>query len=234
MAAHRADINAPFFRSLRPALAACLILLLLGSLVAASPASAEQAASTGGSGFVQQALTAPNGVFAGRASVVNGHIDNFSGLVSISARRGSTSDYLPIGSARADADGDFTLNWKAPKSGLYSFRIAPVSTEARAANAGAQASLAVYKRQKATWYGPGFYGSRTACGQKLTRRTLGVAHKTLPCGTQVEFFLRGKRITVPVIDRGPFANAAHWDLTLAAMRQLGSSSTEVLGALPLR
>jgi rare lipoprotein A (peptidoglycan hydrolase) len=67
----------------------------------------------------------------------------------------------------------------------------------------------------------------------LTARTLGVAHKTLPCGTRVEFFLRGKRITLPVIDRGPFANGATWDLTLTAMRRLGSSSTEVLGALPL-
>src|SRR6266545_2545909 len=35
----------------------------------------------------------------------------------------------------------------------------------------------------ASWYGPGFYGNRTACGQLYTPEILGVAHLTLPCGT---------------------------------------------------
>ena len=36
--------------------------------------------------------------------------------------------------------------------------------------------------QKASWYGPGFFGNRTACGQTLTRKTIGVAHRNLPAG----------------------------------------------------
>ena len=38
-----------------------------------------------------------------------------------------------------------------------------------------------------SWYGPGLYGNGTACGQKLTKGLVGVAHRTLPCGTKVEF-----------------------------------------------
>ena len=37
------------------------------------------------------------------------------------------------------------------------------------------------------WYGPGFYGKRTACGYALTQSIVGVAHRTLPCGTKVTF-----------------------------------------------
>ncbi len=225
MPALRADITA--IRILATAFAAGILCVLCG----ASTADADAGAS-GGAGFVQQPIAAPKGAFAGRQTTVNGHIDDYTGSVSITARRGGKGDFLPLGTARADAQGDFTFTWKPGKSGLYSLRLTPTGSAATSV-APASASLSVYRRQKATWYGPGFYGTRTACGQKLTKRTLGVAHKTLPCGTKVEFFLRGKRITVPVIDRGPYANAAVWDLTLTAMRRLGSSSTEFVGALPL-
>jgi hypothetical protein len=55
-----------------------------------------------------------------------------------------------------------------------------------------------------TWYGPGFYGNRTACGQRYTKSIIGVAHKTLPCGTLVQFSWHGITATAPVIDRGPY------------------------------
>lgn len=60
-----------------------------------------------------------------------------------------------------------------------------------------------------TWYGPGFYGNRTACGVRYTREIIGVAHRTLPCGTLVEFKWHGITAVAPVIDRGPFASKAY-------------------------
>jgi hypothetical protein len=60
-----------------------------------------------------------------------------------------------------------------------------------------------------TWYGPGFYGNRTACGVRYTRDIVGVAHRTLPCGTLVEFKWHGITAVAPVIDRGPFASRAY-------------------------
>lgn len=61
--------------------------------------------------------------------------------------------------------------------------------------------------QKVTWYGPGFYGNGTACGQKYTRTIIGVAHRTLPCGTLVQFKWGGITAVAPVIDRGPYGHA---------------------------
>jgi len=57
---------------------------------------------------------------------------------------------------------------------------------------------------RVTWYGPGFYGNRTACGQRYTRYIAGVAHRTLPCGTMVQFRWHGRTAVAPVIDRGPY------------------------------
>ena len=80
--------------------------------------------------------------------------------------------------------------------------------------------------QRATWYGPGFFGNETACGETLTRRTMGVAHKTLPCGSKVVLRYRGRFIRTTVIDRGPYANGAKWDLTQATARALGFEYTD--------
>jgi hypothetical protein len=68
-----------------------------------------------------------------------------------------------------------------------------------------------------SWYGPGFYGHHTACGQILTTTLRGVANRTLPCGTLVTFRnpKNGATITVPVVDRGPYVSGRQWDLTYA-------------------
>jgi rare lipoprotein A len=77
----------------------------------------------------------------------------------------------------------------------------------------------------ATWYGPGFYGKRTACGQTLRPGTLGVAHRNLPCGTVVKFVFGGRQIVTRVIDRGPYARGFAWDLTNGTREALGFESS---------
>ncbi len=69
--------------------------------------------------------------------------------------------------------------------------------------------------KEVSWYGPGFYGKRTACGLAYTTELLGVAHRTLPCGTLVSFRnpKNGRVETVPVIDRGPYVDGRKWDLS---------------------
>jgi rare lipoprotein A (peptidoglycan hydrolase) len=78
-----------------------------------------------------------------------------------------------------------------------------------------------------SWFGPGFYGGRTACGQKMTSSLLGVAHRSLPCGTLVTFRNpdNGRVVTVPVVDRGPFVSGRTWDLTGGACVKLGHCYT---------
>ena len=80
-------------------------------------------------------------------------------------------------------------------------------------------SWTVYK--KATWYGPGFWGSSTACGIKLAPTTIGTAHKKLPCGTQVTFTYEGRSVAATVIDRGPYNKGYAWDLTKKAAKKVG-------------
>jgi rare lipoprotein A (peptidoglycan hydrolase) len=81
-------------------------------------------------------------------------------------------------------------------------------------------------RALATWYGPGLWGNETACGQTLRRKTVGVAHRKLPCGTEVTIAYKGETLTTEVIDRGPFGNDATWDLTKAAAEKIGFTETD--------
>ncbi|HEY7590422.1 MAG TPA: septal ring lytic transglycosylase RlpA family protein [Candidatus Limnocylindrales bacterium] len=73
-----------------------------------------------------------------------------------------------------------------------------------------------------SWYGPGFYGRRTACGLAYTTTLMGVAHRSLPCGTRVRFRnpRNGQMVTVPVIDRGPYVAGRTWDLSGATCKAL--------------
>jgi rare lipoprotein A (peptidoglycan hydrolase) len=77
----------------------------------------------------------------------------------------------------------------------------------------------------ATLYGPGLYGNRTACGYSLGHRTRGIAHRTLPCGTPVPVYYGGRLAIFPVIDRGPYTDGVALDLTAAAARKLGMTTT---------
>ncbi len=81
------------------------------------------------------------------------------------------------------------------------------------------------ERLGATWYGPGLYGNRTACGKVLRPTTVGVASRSLPCGTKVTFAYHGHYAVAKVIDRGPFTASASFDLTSATAKALGFSAS---------
>jgi len=78
-----------------------------------------------------------------------------------------------------------------------------------------------------SWYGPGFYGKRTACGVAMTEGLVGVAHRSLPCGTRVTFKnpRNGRVVTARVVDRGPYVSGRQWDMTGGLCRALGHCYT---------
>jgi rare lipoprotein A len=82
--------------------------------------------------------------------------------------------------------------------------------------------LNVYRLAGASWYGG---GGGLACGGSLTSSTLGVASKTLPCGTLVTLHYGGHTVRVPVVDRGPYVAGREFDLTEATKRALGFGDT---------
>jgi rare lipoprotein A (peptidoglycan hydrolase) len=107
---------------------------------------------------------------------------------------------------------------------------------ARAPSPRAKPARKVHPSGIATWFGPGFYGQKTACGQTLTPAVIGVAHRTLPCGTLVKVSYEGRTLTLPVLDRGPYSRA-DWDLTAGAAQALGITetvriATRVVGSTP--
>jgi rare lipoprotein A len=133
-----------------------------------------------------------------------------------------------VAKTRVGPDGSFAARWKPRHIGQFALRAV-----LRAASA--PLGVTVYRPALATWYGPGFWGNATACGILLTPDLQGVAHRTLPCGTQVAITYEGRSIVVPVVDRGPYGVAgADWDLTQATAFALGMSETSTVGALRLR
>jgi hypothetical protein len=96
---------------------------------------------------------------------------------------------------------------------------------ASSGSTGGALAFSPWRLAGATWYGPGLYGRHTACGQTLRPGTLGVAHRSLPCGTAVKFTFHGRQIVTRVIDRGPYSKGNSWDLTSAAAEELGFSRT---------
>ncbi|MCW3047837.1 MAG: hypothetical protein JWO74_2121 [Solirubrobacterales bacterium] len=142
--------------------------------------------------------------------------------------------WAPAASAPAGPDGSFLARWRADAVGQFTMRaiVRPAGGDAQAAGAPPQAQVTIFRPARATWYGPGLYGRRTACGSVLTDRLLGVAHRTLPCGTPVTLFHDGRSVTVPVVDRGPFGDGASYDLTQATAEQLGLTQTSTIGAMP--
>jgi rare lipoprotein A (peptidoglycan hydrolase) len=102
------------------------------------------------------------------------------------------------------------------------------STSSEAPSASGELAFGAIRTGGATWYGPGFYGHRTACGQVLRPNTVGVAHRNLPCGTAVRFTYHGRYIVTTVIDRGPFTRGNVWDLTNGARMALGFEGSDRL------
>lgn len=133
----------------------------------------------------------------------------------------SDGSWATISRARAHSSGAFAATWRPTRAGRFSIRAVVAGSGANAA--AATAVLTVMNRTVATWYDQA--GSTTACGVKLDASTLGVAHKSLPCGTVLEFAFRGRSVTAPVIDRGPFVRGVSYDLTIAAARQIRFVST---------
>ena len=69
--------------------------------------------------------------------------------------------------------------------------------------------------------GAGALGRRTACGERITATTEGVANPVLPCGVQIYVGYHGKHVLTRVIDRGPYVPGREFDLTEALANRLG-------------
>jgi hypothetical protein len=238
-----------------PRTATTLLCALALSVAAALPAasSADEAtggtaapdgqSTTGATGPGTAPATAANGTLkAGRGALlgrwqkVSGALDGTSSgrKLLVQIQRGSDSEWITVARATTGKQGRFSSRWRPEQIGRFTLRVVPAAgtaTASAASDTHPTTPTTVYHAAIATQYGRGFYGSRTACGTILRPATIGVAHRTLPCGTMVEFYFRGATVRAPVIDRGPYANNADWDLTDAAARKLKFTGLDYVGAI---
>jgi rare lipoprotein A (peptidoglycan hydrolase) len=242
----------PTFTATR-VLGACLAIASLLALSAAGAAARTSSSpSTGGTnagpGNVGQPVPTPVGSTLGTltftpASIVVGETTTATGALATSAAgqpvalemETNNGVWEAVATSTVAADGSFAITWTAKLVGTYQMRVVSGALASSTTSVGTPVStLAILKTVIATWYGPGFYGHRTACGENFTRHILGVANRSLPCGTPVTLYYNGETLTVPVIDRGPYANGATFDLSAATAQALGITETVNVGYTFLR
>ncbi len=151
-------------------------------------------------------------VHAGSRVLVAGRTGPAKSAVSLQVRR--RGRWITLDRDRASASGRYVLRDRVRQ---------PMSVPVRVKGATASRALGrlnVYRYANASWYGPGLFGRRLGCGGRLGYSQLGVAHKTLPCGTKVTLRHGGRSLRVPVIDRGPYVGSREFDLTAATARRL--------------
>lgn len=116
------------------------------------------------------------------------------------------------------ARGRYRLRYVPRRLGSESVRLRFAGTGEERGSHRRLGLLSVFREVGASWYGG---GGSLACGGWLTSSTLGVANKTLPCGTEVTLRYDGRTLRVPVIDRGPYVEGREFDLTEATKQALG-------------
>jgi rare lipoprotein A (peptidoglycan hydrolase) len=216
-----------------------VMLLVACALAVPAVASADPAPDTGGTPAPapDPALTVTPNVLIGAFASFSGSLpDDAGSTVTLQRFDEETETWIEVATAVVGDDGSYAARWRADVTGRLRTRVQRSAGAALAVTAqpAPEASMTVYRPAMASWYGPGFYGRPTACGQRMTRTLLGIAHRKLPCGTPVAVTYGGRSITVPVVDRGPFKPGRRWDLTAAAAQALGFTFTDRIGAVRLR
>jgi hypothetical protein len=162
---------------------------------------------------------------SGRTAVVRGSVKpaTFGGLVKL--QRIQRGRWVTIDRARTSRAGGFVLKARPSGTGSTLVRVRFGGTRTSRPVSRRVGRLTVYRPALASWYGPGLYGNGMACGGTLTAGTVGVAHKSLPCGTKVTLRMGSRKVVARVIDRGPYVGAREFDLTAATKYRLGFGST---------
>jgi peptidoglycan lytic transglycosylase len=204
--------------------AALALLPALAMMITAGIAGASDAVPAIGTGPEATASGSPaTGIsLTGHRNVMAHHTVKLRGRVTPG---GSRKVVVQVGGRKlrthTQSDGTYRVRWHAQGSGTYRARATVADTNVRSH----RMTVYAFRPAAASYYGPGLYGGGLACGGTLSPGSLGVANKTLPCGSKVTLRYHGKTVTVPVIDRGPYAGNREYDLTAATKAKLGFPST---------
>jgi rare lipoprotein A len=213
-------------RTRGPGIARAFAVTSMAGVLAAAVAPSAASAPTGTDSI---SANARHHVLAGQNVRIAGRLGSGQAGRTVVVRVRKGGAWHTVDRARTTKGGNYVAGWSPKGLDRYGVRVGTVDGSAKRSLKG---GVTVYRRSAASWYGPGFYGNRTACGRTLGRGTLGVAHKSLPCGTKVAFRYNGRTVTAPVIDRGPYAGNREYDLTAETKRRLGFGSTGTVWSSP--
>jgi hypothetical protein len=202
-----------------PPLAALLETVTGGSTSGIAPLSGLSAAPV----HVSLAVRHPN------LNVLSDHTSTIAGVLrpglvgrTITLQALGAHGWSKLASTHTGRAGRFRLRYTPRRAGSERVRLRFAGGGSDPGAHRALGRLNVYRLAGASWYGG---GGGLACGGQLTSATMGVANKTLPCGSQVTLRYGDRTVRVRVIDRGPYVAGREFDLTEATKRALGFGDT---------
>jgi len=203
-------------------------MLAAGSAAAQAPTAAPAPAATPAVAKADASLRIDKrrlNVRTGRRAVVRGTLKPAAAGRVVRLERLGAKGWRAIDKARTADGGRFTLRFRSRRVDTAKVRVRFAGDGRASAVRRRIGRLNVYRPALASWYGPGLYGNRLGCGGTLNAGTIGVAHKSLPCGSRVVLRKGGRVVRARVIDRGPYVGAREFDLTQATKQRLGFGST---------
>jgi len=155
----------------------------------------------------QERASVPVGINRGGRTLNDPNVNSLKARVSRNAR---------VGFSRAVLLGTLT--------------VAAGFSDAASANSYANGATRTASGQqvgRASWYGPGFHGRRTASGQTFNQHGLTAAHRRLPFGSRarVTNLNNGRAVEVTINDRGPYRGGRIIDLSRAAAKRIAMGGT---------
>jgi rare lipoprotein A len=159
---------------------------------------------------------AKRAVLDGGRVTVRGRVLPAAGSRAVKLQGHSGKHWTTLAHGHTGRSGRYALRYHAT---LGTNRMLRVLFAGDAANARATASagtVTVYQPAIASWYYDA--GMATGCGFNAR---YGVANKSLPCGTKVQFRYGGRTVMATVDDRGPYVAGRTWDLGQSTRAALG-------------
>ncbi|MFZ0384422.1 MAG: septal ring lytic transglycosylase RlpA family protein [Solirubrobacteraceae bacterium] len=155
-------------------------------------------------------------VLAGGRVTVHGRVLPVAAARSVQLQGHAGRHWQTLATARTGGSGRFTLGYHAQSGTNRMLRVLFAGDAANARASSAAGTVTVYQPAVASWY----YDAGLATGCGFNAR-YGVANKTLPCGTKVQFKYGGRTVMATVDDRGPYVSGRTWDLGQSTRAALG-------------
>jgi rare lipoprotein A len=159
---------------------------------------------------------ADHAVLAGGRVAVHGRVLPVAGARSVQLQGHAGRHWQTLATAHTGRSGRFTLGYHAQSGTNRMLRVLFAGDAANAHASSAAGTVTVYQPAVASWY----YDAGLATGCGFNAR-YGVANKTLPCGTKVQFKYGGRTVMATVDDRGPYVYGRTWDLGQSTRAALG-------------